>query len=130
MKIPRASIAQTIATHTLKNGVSKQYAREVASLLLTERRTSELDSLLRDVQADWAENGHVEAIATSAHPLSSEIRREITKQVKQVYPAAKKIIITEVHDPEIIGGVRTSLPNQQLDFSVETKLNTLKGLLV
>jgi F0F1-type ATP synthase delta subunit len=36
--------------------------------------------------------------------------------------------VTEVLDPEVLGGVRLSLANQQLDLSVEAKLNKFKQL--
>ncbi|HEX7633062.1 MAG TPA: F0F1 ATP synthase subunit delta [Candidatus Saccharimonadales bacterium] len=128
MKQPRTQLARTIADTTLKKGVSKKYAQEIAAYLLTEGRVQELDSLLRDVQADWAEAGQVEVIATSAHPLTAQIKTTITKQIKQLYPEAKNIIITEVHNPEVIGGVRVSLANQQLDLSIEAQLNRFKQL--
>lgn len=128
MKILRTRIAATIAQQTLKNGVSKKYAVSIASFLLAERRTGELDSLLRDVQTDWAKAGHIEVMASSAHPLTAAVKDDISKWVQQYYPNTQKITITELHDPDIIGGVRISLPDQQLDLSVEAKLNTFKQL--
>jgi F0F1-type ATP synthase delta subunit len=128
MKTPRTQVSGPIADHTLKKGASKTYAREVAAYLLAEGRVGELDSILRDVQADWAEAGHVEVLAASAHPLTAGVKADIQTQVKRLYPAAKQIIVTEVHDPEVIGGVRLSLANQQLDLSVESKLNKFKQL--
>ena len=128
MKQPRTKISQVIADQTLKSGTSKKFSEEVAAYLLSERRVSELDSVLRDVQADWAEAGYVEVLASSAHPLSAATKADITKQVKKLAPDAKQIIITAVHDPEVIGGVRLNLANQQLDLSVEAKLNKFKQL--
>ena len=128
MKTPRTKVARTIAGRTLKRGVSKRYAQEIAAYLLSERRVSELDSVLRDIQADWAEAGYVEVIAHSAHPLTSKVKADITRQAKQLYPAAKRITVTEVHDSAVIGGVRLDLADRQLDLSVEAKLNTFKQL--
>ncbi len=128
MKAPRTRLAQTIADRSLKNGASKALSREVAAYLLSEGRVNELDSVLRDVQADWAEAGFVEVIASSAHLLTDDVKTEITSQVKTLYPEAKKIIVTETHDPAVIGGVRLELANQQLDLSVEAKLNKFKQL--
>jgi F0F1-type ATP synthase delta subunit len=128
MKASRTKLAQAIADHTLKTGASKSLSREVAAYLLSERRVNELDSVLRDVQADWAAAGFVEVIASSAHPLTAAAKADITRQVKRLYPAAKRIIVTEVHDPAIIGGVRLNVANRQLDLSVEAKLNTFKQL--
>lgn len=128
MRTPRTRIASTLAAQTLKSGQSKRLSRQIAAYLLSERRSSELDSLIRDVQAEWAEAGLVEVIASSAHGLTPAIRRDIQTQVQRIYPKAKRIIVTEVHDPAIIGGVRLTLANQQLDLSVQAKLNKFKQL--
>ncbi len=128
MKHPRTKIAQLIADKTLKSGSSKKLSQEIAAYLLAEGRINELDSVLRDVQADWAAAGFVEVIAASAHPLTTSTKADITKQVTKLCPAAKKIIVTEVHDPEVVGGVRLNLANQQLDLSVEAKLNKFRQL--
>jgi F0F1-type ATP synthase delta subunit len=128
MKTPRTRIAQVIADRTLRDGAGDALVREVAAYVLSEGRVGELNSLMRDVQEDWARAGYVEVLAASAHPLSTEVRRDIESQIKTIYPNAKQIIVTEVLDPEVIGGVRLSLANQQLDLSVEAKLNKFKQL--
>jgi F0F1-type ATP synthase delta subunit len=128
MKQLRTKISKVIADQTLAGGNAQQLSQEVAAYLLSERRVNELDSILRDIQADWAAAGHVEVIAASAHPLSAETKSEIERQVKQLYPAAKRIVVVETDDPAVIGGVRLNLANQQLDLSVEAKLNKFKQL--
>jgi F0F1-type ATP synthase delta subunit len=128
MKQPRTRIARTIADQTLKGGASKKLSKEVAAYLLSEGRVNELDSVLRDVQADWAEAGYVEVMAATAHELTAATKADIVKQVKRLQPDAKKIVVTEVRDPAVIGGVRLSLANQQLDLSVQAKLNKFKQL--
>jgi F0F1-type ATP synthase delta subunit len=128
MKTPRTRIARLIADRTLKSGSSKKLSQEVAAYLLSERRVNELDSVLRDVQADWAEDGYVEVIASCAHPLTVTNKADITRQAKRFYPAAKRIIVTEVRDPEVIGSVRLDFADRLLDLSVEAKLNKFKQL--
>ena len=128
MKTPRTTVARMISDKTLKGSDSKVLATEVAAYLLSERRVNELDSVMRDVQADWAEAGIIEVVASSAHDLTTETRSDITKQVQALYPSASQIIVTHNQDPEVIGGVRLNLPNQQLDLSVEAKLNKFKQL--
>ncbi|TAH31679.1 hypothetical protein EYC59_06610 [Candidatus Saccharibacteria bacterium] len=128
MKTPRTRIASSIADTTLASGSSKEYAREVAAYLLAEGRVGELDSLLRDVQADWAEKGYVEVIARSAHPLTEETKGEIAAQAKKLYPNASQLVVTPVEDTSVIGGVQISLADKQLDLSVEAKLNKFKQL--
>lgn len=126
MKQSRTKLAQVIADQTLRQGSSARLVKEVAAYLLSERRVNELDSVMRDVQADWAEAGQVEVIARSAHPLTAKGEADIIKRLKPLYPAAKQIIVTEVHDPEVIGGVRLNLADRQLDLSIQSKLDTFK----
>ena len=128
MKTPRTRIAQTVADQTLSSGSSEKYAREVAAYLLAEGRVDELDSLLRDVQADWAKKGYVEVLARSAYPLAADVKQDIATQVRALYPAADTIAVTEVTDPGVIGGVQITLADQQLDLSIEAKLNRFKQL--
>ncbi|HEY5442417.1 MAG TPA: F0F1 ATP synthase subunit delta [Candidatus Saccharimonadales bacterium] len=128
MKQPRTKIARLIADKTLRSGISKPFVAEVAAYLLSERRVNELDSVLRDVQADWAEAGQVEVIARSAHALNATAKADIVKRLKPLYPNAKQIIVTEVHDPAVIGGVRLNLADRQLDLSIRSKLDTFKQL--
>lgn len=128
MKTPRPRIAGAIAERTLRKGATKRLSCEVAAYLLSERRVNELDSVLRDVAADWAEAGYVEVIASSARPLSAAVLADIKRRVKQLYPSAKRIIVTAKLDPAVIGGVRLNLPGRQLDLSVGAKLNKFKQL--
>jgi F-type H+-transporting ATPase subunit O len=127
-KTPRSSIASTVASQTLSKGVSRKLSRELAAYLLSEGRTSELDPLMRDVQALWTDQGYVNATAISAHPINAEARKKIRQTVARVYPTAKTITISEEQDPAIIAGVRIELSDRQLDVSVATKLNKFKRL--
>jgi F0F1-type ATP synthase delta subunit len=129
MKTPRTRIARLLADKTLGSNVDpKQLSREIAAYLLETRRTGELASLLRDIEAEWAARGYVEVLAYSAHPLTTSVRSSITNQVQGLYPEAKKIIITEVIDDTILGGVKLVVANRQLDLSVQSKLNQFKQL--
>lgn len=128
MKTSRVKVAGFIADRTLSGGINDKLAREVAAYLLVNNRVSDLDSILRDVQQDWADNGYVEVVATSSHPFTDEVRMLIENEVKRVYPSAKKIIITPVYDQEIIGGVRLNFASRQLDLTIKTKLNKFRQL--
>ncbi|HEY4160612.1 MAG TPA: F0F1 ATP synthase subunit delta [Candidatus Saccharimonadales bacterium] len=128
MKTPRVRVASTVADTTLSQGVSKDYARELAAYLLSERRVGELESLLRDVQADWATKGYVEVLARSVHPLNDAVKGDIAARVRPLFPQADTIVVTEVIDPSVIGGVQIRLSDRQLDLSIEGKLNTFKTL--
>lgn len=129
MKTPRTRIASTIAAQTYGDGkINPAYAKKVAAYLLSEGRAKELDSLLRDVQADWAQRGYVEVIVRTAHELESSAKNDIVARLQQLYPKANEIAVTEVLDPSVLGGVQISLADKQLDLSVEAKLNKFKQL--
>lgn len=127
-KVPRTRLAAYIADHALKHGSDERFAREVAAYLLAEGRVNGLDSILRDVMDDWSKAGHLEVLAYSAYPLSPALKKQITERIKAVSPHAKRIVVTEQHDPSVVGGVRLRLANRELDLSVEHRLNTFKQL--
>jgi F0F1-type ATP synthase delta subunit len=127
MKTPRTTVARII-TDKLGKQSATQLSREVAAYLLENNRVGELDSLLRDVQQQRADAGTVEAVAVSAYPLTDKVRSDIEVRVKAAVPSAKSIIISEQLDPDMVGGVRLELANQQLDLSIRAKLNRFKQL--
>lgn len=127
-KLPRHELAAVLADKSLVGMGEKRFSREIAAYLLSEGRTGELDSLLRDIQQYRADHGIVEVLAVSAHELTDKVRRDIEVQVRELYPKAKKIIISPQHDPNVIGGIRLELANQQLDLSLRAKLNKFKQL--
>lgn len=128
MKLPRHRLAAILAERSLGMTNSERFAREIAAYLLEQRRTGELGSLLRDIQAYRAEHGIVEVVAYSAHDLSAAVRADVEATVRQVYPDALKIIVTHELAPELLSGVRLELANQQLDLTARAKLNRLKSL--
>ena len=129
MKTPRHQIAASLAERSLGRSLqSAEVSREIAAYLLAERRTGELDSLLRDIMQYRADHGIVEVIAVSAHDLTDAVRTEIETQVRQLYPDAERIIVSPEHDPSVVGGVRLELANEQLDLSIRGKLNRFKQL--
>jgi len=125
MKQPRTKLARLIAEQTLRQGVSKRLSREIAAYLLSEGRVNELESVLRDVQVDWAEAGKVEVVARSAHQLPPKLRSEIKRIFRASYPKAQ-LEVTEIHDPSVLGGVRLNLADRQLDLSIRNKLDRFK----
>jgi len=129
MKTARTAMAGAIAAHTRTDGLSKDYARQIAALLMADGRVGELNSLLRDVQADWAQAGYVEVLAYSAHPLTAASKADIAAQLQPLFPGAERLVVTEVIDPAIVGSVKLRLAHQQLDLSVEAKLNKFKQLV-
>ncbi len=101
---------------------SQTLAKSVAAFLIAERRTKELDSLLRSIeQARFDKYGSLEVHATSATPLTKEAKN----QIKQLF-RADKIQIHEDQDPGLLGGVRLRALDKVADLSVSSKLNRLR----
>jgi F0F1-type ATP synthase delta subunit len=130
MKTPRHIVADLVATRTLAaNPRLPSLSRSIAAYLLESGRTGELESLLRDVIQIRAEHGVVEVVAVSVHKLTAAVEADIKRQVRKHYPAAKKIVITEQLDAEVVAGVRLEFPGEQLDLSVRAQLNHFKQLM-
>lgn len=127
-KVPRPQIASVLVKKLAKSPSEKHLANEIAAYLLEENRTGELDSLLRDVINLRAENGLVEVTAVSTHELSPAATSLVELEVKRLYPAASKVIVSERIDLGQIGGVRLEFPDKQLDLSIRNKLNKFKQL--
>lgn len=128
MKVSRTRLAAIITDLAARPIGTIPLSREIAAYLLTEGRTGELDSIMRDVMQCRVDQGVVEVVATDARPVSSRAKQDITNLVRAQFPQAKQIIISEELDPTIIGGVQLELANQQLDLSVRAKLNRFKQL--
>lgn len=97
-------------------------ARTIASYLAQERRTSELDAIMREVARQrGTEDGVMEVSLTSAYPLTDGAKRELRKVA-----AADKVVFNETIDKDVIGGVRMETNEQLLDLTVRDRLNQLK----
>jgi F0F1-type ATP synthase delta subunit len=128
MKVARRQIASAISELSFTTPIDK-LANEVAAYLLSERRSNELDSLMRDCMEDRAQHGVVEVIAVSAHELDPRAVEDIKRQVLVHYPKAREVIVSPKHDSSLIGGVRLEFANAQLDLTLRGKLNRFKQLM-
>lgn len=127
-KPSRSVIAQVIARRSETTTDVRQLGRSVAAYLLDAGRSGELASIMRDVMAYRTEQGQVEVLAVCAHPLTDSVRSIIREKIAEQYPDASTIMVSEILDPGVIGGVRLELANQQLDLTVRAKLNRFKQL--
>ncbi len=129
MKASRTAVAHIMAQQTLRSGVSEHSAQALAAYLLEEGRTNELASIMRDIQAAWAEAGYVEVIAQSAHELSPTDLKDIETEARRLHPQGRISITTHLQ-PDLVGGVRVSIIDKQLDLTTRAKLQLFKRLAV
>ena len=128
MKAYISSIASIISSKTIGGIPPKNLSKDIAAYLLDEGRTGELSSLLRTVQEDWAQQGIVEATVSSAFSVNESVKRDIKTEIKKIYPNAKNINLIMEHDPSLVGGIKISTANDQMDISILSKLSKFKQL--
>ena len=124
MAIKRTELAEAILRLKKSSGVERQrLARDVAGYLIAERRTKELNSLLRDIEdLEYKQDGVLEVTATTARPLSAEAKKEIA----QLFDA-KKVRIHEEINEATLGGVRVRALDKVVDLSVQARLQRLRA---
>ena len=107
-------------------------ARQVQSLalLLLERgRIGLLPAVARayEEMAD-AKLGRVRAVVKSAKPLDIASETEVRKALER--RTGKKVILTTVVDPSLIGGVLAQVAGIELDGSVASRLSAMRQRLL
>ena len=128
MRPSRTKIAEVIAGRLNKGDKPERISKEVAAYLLESGRSSELESIMRDVMAIRAEDGHVESSLTTAHDLTINNQKDIKSLIKTIRPKARSIQLDQTTDPKLIGGFKLQVISQSLDLSIRAKLNKLKQL--
>lgn len=124
----RTELAEVIAKKTMKVSDLNKLKKAVAAYLIDNNMTNDLEVIMRDVMSIRAKNGYVEATAVSAHALSPSVRTTLTTVLKNHYAAADNFYLNEKVDPQVVGGVRLEMVNQELDLTVRAKLNKFKRL--
>ena len=86
---------------------------------------------MRDVN-EYRKNkdGISEVTVRVAHALTPEVRQEIEENIKLDTPNVKKLILDEVVDIKLIGGVVLEFANEVMDASVRGRLNRLKEAIL
>lgn len=121
-KPSRKDIAQAMLDLTSKTSASKA-TKSLAQYLVQERRTSELDAIMREVQALRREQTGIEEFQlTSAFTLKDSVKKELTA----LLGGGKKTVVNEVIDKDVLGGVRVESSEAMLDLTVRNRLQKLK----
>lgn len=129
MSFSRTKLAEQIVNRLSDDDSAANLSKEVAAYLIDAGKTSELNSLSRDImQVRKSKYNLPELTVITAHELSSHQIEDIKQTVLKISPNAKEIIINQKIDKTVIGGVRLEFANHLLDMSVSAKLNKLKRL--
>lgn len=124
----RRELAKVIISLLDKGLTVKKVGRQTAAYLLSQNRTAELAPLMRDILDLRAQAGTVEATATSVHALSGAVKKELERLVAANHTGFKKVILEEERDASLVGGVKLTAGEMQLDLTVHGRLKHLTGL--
>lgn len=121
-KTSKKTIATAVAELLESGQNSTQVARNLAAYLVEERRSSELDAILREVSRIRRErSGVVEISARSVFPVDAEAKRAVARLF-----GAEKAVFNDQTDASLIGGAVFESADAQLDLSFRRQINQLK----
>ncbi|MEK7602709.1 MAG: F0F1 ATP synthase subunit delta [Patescibacteria group bacterium] len=126
MKYERQTLAKIIANQLDDSKNTEQLVRDIAILLIKQKQTAQLPSLMRDVLAIRSESGLLEINVVSAFELTEKVQKELSTMVKREHTKAKKVIMNSRIDAAVVGGVRLDLPAEQLNLSVHDRMSRFK----
>lgn len=120
MNTTRHDIAQAILQLSAVYS-SEKVSKAVAAYLVRERRTAELDQIMREVvRLREQRDGQKEVDFTSAFALTPRIKKEMSRQL------GDKVVINETIDKSVLGGVRVETNDTLLDLTVRSRLDRLR----
>ncbi len=97
---------------------------EFLDMLALKKRESILEAVANSFIEQYnTKSGIVEAIVTSASPLTAEEKKQLQGSLSSF---GKTIALKEMVDPTILGGVKIRIGDLRLDASIRKKLNSLK----
>lgn len=124
-KISRRALAHYLADNILEADQRSTALKQVAGYLVQSRRTKEVDLIIRDVEVALLRRGIVMGTIVSAHEVSADMAQAVEDLVVR-QTGAKSVTLDQVVDPSVIGGMRLSLPGQELDQTIRHQLTVLK----
>lgn len=124
-KLSRRAIAEHVAERLIAGDDGKRLMSQIAAYLIENRRTNEVNLMIRDIQYYLAEKGHVSGSVVSAFELSNTTKKSLEEFVKSE-SGAKNVQLDTIIDPSVLGGVRLSLPGKELDTTISRKLTALR----
>ena len=124
-KISRRQIASYVASALLEG--KSEVVQQLAAYLVAERRTSEAEMLVRDIEKSLEEHGTVVAHLESAHELDVSQRQAVESLLKNHFDASQVFVDTTI-DKDLLGGVVVSTASNQLDASLRRNINRLKAI--
>ena len=125
-RLSRRSLARYAADQLLGGSSAKSVARHLAAALITSHSQKAASLLLDDINYELQSRGHLaSATVTSAYPLSTSLKKEVTSLVKKL-AQVRQVVLAEQIDKTVIGGVRIQTAEGTWDKTVTAELSRLK----
>jgi len=120
-KITTKQLAQYTASQLMNGAKSEVLVNQVAALLVTERRSRDVNEFGRLLEAELDKNGTTQVTITSAHPVDDRIKQRLATAL-----TTNKALFYEVIDPSMIGGVHAATLYSQIDLTISGQLKAFK----
>jgi len=131
MKISAIQYAKTLNELTLNKTHTEIDAAVsgLAELLKKKNQTKLLPKIIEKFNGIWNKNnGIVEAEIISREKLSNELRNKVSNYVSNKYKA-KKVLINNIVNESIKGGIIIRVGDEVMDGSVDRQLKNLRNIL-
>lgn len=124
----RRTLADYVALQ-LHDGIDpSKLAQQVVAYLVESKRTSQIELLIRDIEASLsARYGVVATRVTTARPLDAQTRQALAAFVREAEGAQQVVITEESIDENLLGGVIAETPNGVFDSSIRNALRQLQA---
>jgi len=140
---PRARFSLTSPALTMptKQTNFKSVASKLGLCDLTEKVAGELLALnrlsladVRQLQQNFRKlvkehRNEVDAIISSADPLSDRQLRAIESKVKRLLSPGQQLVLSSTLDARLLGGIKVRIDERELDLSVATKIRQFERSL-
>ncbi len=100
-------------------------ANSLASFLLAERRSRESSLLFRAIEKELDKRGSTQVSIVSAYKIDQATKKQLAKLLNVENP-----VFNETIDKSVIGGVKASAKEQEVDLTVEGRLNRFKQQVI
>ena len=105
------------------------YLLDFIKILIQREAAQQLPQCWRQYEKLYNQRHNIErATAVTAVPLSPQLRDKLLEKLEQI--SGKTILLENRVDPAVIGGVSIQMDGKELDDSLKSRLETLRGNLL
>lgn len=108
---------------------NSQIIEQLAAYLHESGRAKEVDLLVRDIENALEERGVVLAKTSSAFGLDDSTRLDVKAMLEKRYDS-RNVLIEDVVDPTLLGGIKIRTAGEEFDRSLKRKINRLRAMKV